>query len=919
MARSLLRPFAFVATCALLGACSGENSANSSVEEIVPESGQKLPFVGNPPAMFTEVSTVNLSYEDHEGGDAGWVEFFNPSDTVVDLQGYSLTDSQEEPRKWILGKTVIPPKSFMLVFLSGKDYPDYEAPHDSTNMIGPGCWTWTDAQNDVPGYSFANPLDGRSKICYTEDKARHVGADMQFGDNKELGWSSISVFVGTGNSSKEDVSDISKANELLLTGFITKDRQLSLRLAQPDLDDWKGFEIVFTGTGDSNTTYRANLPTGTKFPDLENIYGTRFSPEALDVLRMQMDVKSYIVRNRGHEPHASFKAKKKGGTLYLVNADYFVVDSVAYPELPIGKSWSLGNTSAGTNAWGFAEESPYGFTTSEVVPQMSMKPKSEMPASGFYASPFDVVFDSSEHVRCEKGGALPTLNSAPSTLVKVDTTMVLRCAAFAPDALPSEIITRTYVFESQPNVATVFVAGDPRSLFDPDSGIYSEGNNAQKAEPHYGANYWADREVPVFVELMEPGAKELGFAENAGLKIFGNYSRMNDKKSVVVTFREKYGKKRLEYPLFPEFPSFTKFKNFVLRNNGSNYSADYIHDRLASSISEGLGVDYQRGRPSIVYYNGEYYGIHNIRERATEYYFETHYGMDPESIDLLKADNSVTNGSSTDYVALMAWLESHHLDSEENYKYVTDRIDVLNYLNYVHTEIFVNNRDWPGNNLKKWRSHNPETKWKWFLYDLDFGFGNNYSEFTNNIFEFATADDGPTWPNGSEHTLLLRRLLENQSFKESFINRMMVLLSTNFESERVLARIEKMMSEIAPEIERDQKRWKHSKQYMETTSNKIKDFAKNRQSVVVSEMAEFFDLGESVPVEIGVEGGGSVSVNGLPLVNFPTQLNLFGNIPVVISAEENAGNIFVRWNDGETSKKRSVVPEKGLSLTAIFK
>lgn len=918
MVRSFLGSLPFMIACALLGGCSGENSPNPMADESE-KSVSTFPFVGNPPAIFSEVSTINLSYEDHEGGDAAWVEFFNPSDTAVSMAGFSLTDSMDEPRKWIFGNAVVPPKSFMLVFLSGKNYPDYEMPHDSLNMIGSGCWTWTDSQNDVAGYSFAEPLEGKSKICYSEDRARHVGADMQFGDNKELGWNSISVFVGTGNSNKEDVVDISMANELLLTGFITKDRQLSLRLAQPDLDDWKGYEIVFTGTGDSNTTYRAALPTGSRFPDLAHIYGTRFSPQSLEVLRMQMNVKSYVVRNRGHEPHTSFKVKKKAGSLYLVNEACAIVDSVAYPEMPIGKSWTLGTSAEGVNAWGFAAESPYGFASEIVVPEQSPKPVHQMPVSGFYAAPFDVVFDASEYVRCENGGAPPNENSVPITALRVDSTMTVRCASFVPGKLPSGVITRTYVFESQPGIATVFVTGNPLSLFDPDTGLYTEGSNAQETEPHYGANYWSDREVPVFVELLEPGKQELGFAENAGLKIFGNYSRMNDKKSVVITFREKYGKKRLDYPLFPEFPLLTKFKNFVLRNNGSNYSADYIHDRLASSISEGLGVDYQRGRPSIVFYNGEYFGIHNIRERATEYYFETHYGMDPSDIDLLKADNSVTNGSSTDYVALMDWLEDHHLDVEENYKYLSERIDVNNFLNYVHTEIFVNNRDWPGNNLKKWRSHNPETKWKWFLYDLDFGFGNNYSEYTNNIFEFATAEDGESWPNGPEYTLLLRRLLENEYFRESFVNRMMVLLATNFESGRILSRIEKMMAEIEPEIARDQKRWKHSRQYMETTLSKMKNFAKTRQEEIVTEMENYFSLTEKFPLTISVSGSGVVLVNELPLNAVSVTVNFYAIVPVTLTAQESAGSVFVGWSDGLKDRIRVIMPSEITNITAIFR
>ena len=101
-------------------------------------------------------------------------------------------------------------------------------------------------------------------------------------------------------------------------------------------------------------------------------------------------------------------------------------------------------------------------------------------------------------------------------------------------------------------------------------------------------------------------------------------------------------------------------------------------------------------------------------------------------------------------------------------------------------------------------------KWKWVLYDMDFGFDSGSNSCSNNIFEYATAEDGDSWPNGPEHTLLLRRLLENESFKAAFVNRMAVLLQMNFESSRVLARIEGMMAEIQSEIPRDQKRWKLS-------------------------------------------------------------------------------------------------------------
>ena len=914
-----------------LVACSSDDGTVTIVECLDCES-ENPDNISRGPVVFSEVDPVNLVYKDHEGDDAGWIELFNPTDSVVDLSGMVLTDSRSEPQKWTFGNVSLNPGETMLVFLSGKNLPDYVAPHDTINLVGNGCWAWTDSQNTpIKGESSVQYLNG-THPCFNESGIRKFGGVMHFGENTELGWHSISFFVGVGDrGNSADAMDLSKTNEILLTGYIEKDRKLQLRLAQSDLDDWKGWAKVLTGTGDSSYTYRITLPTGSTLPDLARIYGTRFSPDDQELRSLSFKVESYIARNRGHESHANFKLKKSGGSLFLMKPDGTLVDSVTYPELPLGKSWSYSYTDnyidkdgnkvfTDGEGWGYAEPSPFAYGQNAITASREPSPevKVSFPASGFYSSAFAIDLSNVPNVRCEMGGAAPSENSARLDNVLIDKTTVLRCASFAQGSVPSDVVTRTYVFETQPQTPVVFLTANPKSLFDPDTGIYMEGPNAQAKDPHYGANYWEDKEIPVFVELLEKGAKTPAFAKNAGFQIFGNYSRANAKKSVAIVFREKYGDKRLEYPLFPDFPNLKKFKVFLLRSNGSNFGGDYIRDRLCSSVTEGLDVDYQRGRGVVVYYNGEYYGIHNIRERSTEYYFETHYGLNADEVDLLKADNSATAGSSTDYVSLMNYLENHHLNSEENYGYVANQIDVDNFINYIHTELFMNNRDWPSNNLKKWRGTNPKTKWKWFIYDMDFGFGNEYSEFKNNIFEFATAEDGPDWPNGPASTLLLRRLLENENFRTAFINRFPVLLAMNFERSRLLARINSMMGEIESEISRDQQRWHLNASYMNSQLNKIKSFAGTRQDVILSEMTEYFGLGELANVTLSVSGSGKILVHDLPLDRTTMTVSFFKGTPVTITAQENGGT-FAGWSDKVMEKTRTIMPEEVSSLTANFK
>ena len=486
----------------------------------------------------------------------------------------------------------------------------------------------------------------------------------------------------------------------------------------------------------------------------------------------------------------------------------------------------------------------------------------DFPQSGFFQKTFTIIFPDNKPMNCEVGGKPATKNSPEITSIQVDSSTTIRCIDFSSKS-GTEII-RTYILEKAPNLPAVFITTDPGSLFDPDTGIYMEGPNAEKENPHYGANYWLDKEIPIFIELVETGASTPGFAKNAGLRIFGNYSRTNAKKSVAITFREKYGDKRLYYPLFPEFPELSMFKGFILRNNGQNFQNDYIRDRLASSISEGLGVDYQRGRFAIVYYNGNYFGIHDLRERSNEYYFETHYGISKKNINLLRANNQTSAGTSTDFVALTNWIIRHDLADDNNYATISSQIDIYNYINYMQTEMFVDNRDWPGNNQKKWNCISPKTPWKWLIYDTDLSFGYVGNNNSSNIFDYASTENGGKM-NSPSHTFLFRNLLRNNDFKEAFVNRMTALLQINFEVHRIITRIEKMMAEIKTEIPRDQQYWSLDANRMNNKLESIKRFTTERPSIIIRQLRDYFNLGDPISVTLAITGQGTILVHEIPL------------------------------------------------------
>ena len=923
------------------GPLPGEDPGMVAVDTIVP-------FVGNFPVIFSEVSPSNANFKDNDGNDPGWLELYNTSDAPVSLNGIALSNDARYPRRWVFGNATIPAKGHMIVFLSGKNYADYIPPSDSVNMIGtdcsseasaggfgafPGMGDWGGGMGDFGGgfpgggagatgattTSNAENLPGKSSLCYNENGVNQVGAVMKVAQ----GGTYTRVVVNSG------AAKLGNADQLVIRGFITKTHKIRVNFKEGnDISAWTGKNL--RGTGDSSSVYYVRLGDNATDIKRNNVTATTFATETQGSESTTIKVTSYIARKRGHEPHTTFKAEDQGGVLYMVS-ETGILDSVRYSAVPTGASWS--RDAAGN--WGFASPSPYGNTVGEVFAVQAQSNAVNVPPSGFYSSAITVSFPAG--TRCEQGGAEPTANSPTVEQdLTINATAVLRCRTYAVGSYPSEEIIRTYVFESQPSIAALFVTTDPLSMFSPDTGLYMTGNGASMMDPKKGANFWSNRELPVYVELFEPGSpKTPAFGVMGDYKISGQYSRAKEKKSFSVTLREEYGDKRLKYPLFPDYPELKKFKAFSLRNFGNNSGDDYVRDRIGTSMTEGLGVDYQRGRYVVVYYNGKYYGVHDLRERNNEYYYETKYGLDASDIDLIDANNDASAGSATDYKAMIEWLQSNELTSDANYQKIADQIDVDNYMNYMQAEMFVNNGDWPHNNMKKWRIASQKSKWKWFLYDVDFGFGAGYNTQNSNVFSYVTNANGTngmgmgmmpgmggqqqTSGSISEHTILMIRLLQNEGFKNAFINRFCVLLSMNFSADRLVKRIDELQSQVQAEVARDAEFWNYDAASMSSNLEKIKSFAQPRQQTIMSEMQQYFSLGETASVTLSAQGSGKIAVHNLPLDQSSMTVNFYSGVPVTVTAVPNTGAVFSGWSDGVADITRTINPGEITTLTATFK
>ena len=876
-------------------------------------------FLGRPPVFINEVYSANADLKDEFGGDPGWVEFYNPADTAVNLKGYWLTNTAGQ-KIWEFGNVVVEPHGYLIAFFSGRNRPDADPGQGDMDLIGRAvtAWSWADSQNNPPGGSTASET-------FTPGSGGLIAGRLVSVDNSAgLGWSSAVVAMEFANWNSSAVIDISGADQIRLRGYVAKDARLEVRLMQRGMDDWLGWPAQILGTGVQDEVYTIALPSvNSEYPDLKNIYGLRFSNPGNFFGSIDFNFNSIITTRRGSSVHVSFQLTNRGGSLFLLDPDGHIRDSVAYPARTLGLSYAK-NPDDGT--WAYSKPpTPYAANTSSTyIGQVQPPAQAGIPASGYYDGPLTFTLPDAAggvFIGCDTTGRFPTAESAlrSGTTLTVTRNTAMRCAQFMAGAYPSTPIIRTYIVGGRlPSLPVVSIAVDPYEMFDPNEGLYSMGRNASPEFPHRGANFWRETELPMQIEFFEGGVRQAWNSE-AGLRIFGNWSRGNAKKSLLITFREIYGQSRLNYSLFPEYPHLTRFKHFILRNNGNNFSQDYIRDMLMTSLTEGLGIDYQKGRAVIVYLNGQYYGIHNMRERANGDYFEANYDIREEFIDLVKASNEVSSGSDADYRDILNWISAGTL-SDEDLVTLNQRMDVDNFTYNHICRIYYNDRDWPGNNMKRWRVNSPPSRWKWLMYDTDHGWGSYgiWEQPHLGALAFATRTDGPDWPNPPHTTLILRKLLENAGYKNSFINRFSLIIATYFNPERVEAKIDALMAPIASEIPLDQQRWRHDASAMNRQLSTIRDFGRTRPANMQREIETFFGLGSPIDFTVSAAGNGNVQVDGLQVMGGRATFKAYPEVPITVKAVPGPGAEFLEWSDGVADAERVADAGQVTTLEARF-
>ena len=866
-------------------------------------------FAGEKGIVINEIlaanASTNLDPDYYSFSD--WIELRNTSDQPIDLNGCYLTDERSNPRKWKINtqanaaeaKTLID-RNAVWRYWKGQTPPS--AQDDWTQMsFDEDMW-----KAGAGGFGYGDIQFVNTEFSSMQNSFSTVFIRKRFTveNPAALGLLLLSIYIDDGflcfiNGKKvaSYLAPASYTNTSLSTDSHESDTELFFELGNA-VDLLQPGENVIALVGFNVSLGSTDFVLAPSL-SAKSVKSAGLAPGACQLFWADG-------MNKGN--HSNFKLDGNGESLFLYSPDSALLDSVRYPsQLP---DISYGRTTNGAGDWCyFVEPSPgrENSATGCLTPTTALPPAFSQ-LGGFYSNTQTIQIINPSMagiIRYTTDGSIPSsLSQRYTEPVEISQTTIVRARIYVDGKFPSLVQTHSYFIDEVFLLPVISLSTTPAYLWDNTIGIYCTGKNGI-ANNCSGSpqNYNQDWERPVHAELFEVSGT-CSFSVDAGMKIYGACSRIYPQKSLAIYARDKYGADKIDYALFPDKP-ITSFKSFVIRNGGNDWIRTLFSDGMMQTlVKDRMDIDDQAYRPAILFLNGEYRGIMNLREKLNEDYPAQKYDVDSNKVDLLENNEVVMAGDANHYDALRAYIASHKLSDPTAYAYVQTQMDTDEFMNYNIAKIYFSSMDWPGNNVKFWRPKTETGRWRWMLYDNESGFG-IWWPYTDNTLESASGA-------GNWATFLLYNLLQNLDFRNDFIQRFAAHINTTFDPVRVHNHIRNIQSGIAAEMPRNIDRWKdsHASGWGYSIYQSMKDwqqevnlmhtFADKRSTYVWSYIQKKFRLEgtENVTFKtIPETGGGRIRVNTVVLPEGNVTGQYYKKIPMNVQAYANAG-IPVCWMEG---------------------
>ena len=831
----------------------------------------------------------------------GWIELYNPTDKAVNLSGMFLSDGANN--RWEMPTDIgtVPAKGFLVVWLGSNDIKSNQAPF-KLDCDG-GTIILTDANNKFISQEYPKAM---SRTAWARD----------VDGSGEWGWTANPTPEATNASSVF-------ATERLAAPEVDKGSQIFTGTLRIKVDIPAGTKLVYTTDG-SVPTRQGNSDDEPKWTnwvinsdceggdaqsfyckdgdDKENVYNKITDGAGIDGSR---GIKIHSVTNREHEwdtqffvytPNHVWRAGERYRFSMWVRADNSTSISIQSHTTPGDYIWyeMLCNNFDVTTEW---QELSYEGTITDLqtkgdgdyrdLQTIAFNLNNERKDNYFY---FDnIVWELLDENNNTTGDYEIAVRDNPGKEsedgqfdISKTTNYVFRL--FKDGYLPSVPVTRSYMkTDHNYTIPVVSIVGDDEYFYDDKLGIYVEGTNGIVGNgKEYPVNWNQPWDRPVNFSFISPTEGML-FNQDVNVSISGGWTRQIDPKSIKLKSNKIFDDlNHLDYAFFPQKP-YIRSKALVVRNGGNDVwsnHARFMDPALTTIVQRsGIDLDVQSTVQVAEYINGKFKGILNLREPNNDKFVYANWGYDDEEIDAFEND-AFKNGTSDAYDELVAMSEN--INNSGVYEKVTKLLDMDEFANYMAAELFLGNDDWPGNNVKGYRSQN-NGRFRFILFDLDYAF---------NPWDYDI-----TWldsNDGVKVVRLFKNLLKHDGFRKKFIDTFCLMGGSVFERERANKIVNELAETMRPMSEYDG--------YVpDNCANKIKDELDDRLEYMTTQLQQYGPMQLSGVQKQAVTlssdtPGAHITINGIDVPYADFNGYLFQ--PIKLEAKAPAGYRFAGWSPG---------------------
>jgi len=739
------------------------------------------------PIEISEVMTGSVTwYKDENGKCHDYVEIHNTSSKAVDLEGWYLSDDDDNLTRWQFPAVTVPADGYLALHLSAENRVSGESIHVPFRLSSDGDTVLLTSPQGVVADRISVPrLNADQAWSRTGDSWTGLMPPTPGAANR---YESVAMYAGTPQGVY--------ISEILAVATGASD--------WVELYNGSNAPVDISGWGLSDN---ASRPRKWQFPQ-----GTMINPG--QYMGIFCDGKDGLV---GEYLHTNYSLAATGGySMILADADGNPMDRIALPTQYAGMSY-------GRDASGLVYfEIPTPLAANSGATYIGRAGTAAYSVDGgFYnkGDAFTVTLSAQPHERiyytldCTDPTEKSTLYTGPITITD---TAILRTRVYADNCMPSFMDSRSYLYDVKNGDGSVYVVSlvsDPHNLTSDEAGIMVKGNDN---------NYWRDWEREAHVEVFSQSGGTI-VSQECTVRQQGQTSRDQPQQSLKLIARSEYGAAAFDGHIFSNSP-LNSCSSFILRTSNDDAYKTRMRDSVLSALADSAeNLLYQETEVCVAYINGKYWGHYNLRETANVDFicqYENWVGQE-DSIDYVRGNDKLQQGSDKTFLDLLAWVKKNKTNTDKAYEVISSVIDVDNYIDYMIIEMFVGNTD--PSDIKRYRNANADGLWRWVLFDLDWAFSTD----TNSIARWL--EPGGMGNGGRTDNTLFIACMKNPTFRDKFLTRFGQQLATTFASKNVLKRFEDRYDLLKTILPDHRERWNDvSESKYNRELKKVIDYAKER-------------------------------------------------------------------------------------------